>query len=113
MSPHRRYSPFVRSLSPSIRTLFARSMGRCGMAAAILVHFGHGLFLPSTPDRACQASGAVAGDEDDVRPFAPDHPALEAARAIAGSAPAAGGYGLGGMRSEEHTSELQSLMRLS
>src|SRR3546814_20891369 len=72
-------------------------MGRCGMAAAILVHFGHGLFLPSTPDRACQASGAVAGDEDDVRPFAPDHPALEAARAIAGSAPAAGGYGLGGM----------------
>src|SRR3546814_1544662 len=47
MSPHRRYSPFVRSLSPSIRTLFARSMGRCGMAAALLVHFGHGLFLPS------------------------------------------------------------------
>src|SRR3546814_3015530 len=40
MSTHRRYSTFVRSLSPSIRTLFARSMGRCGMAAAILVYVG-------------------------------------------------------------------------
>src|SRR3546814_11352966 len=39
----------------------------------------------------------VTGVQTCALPISPDHPALEAARAIAGSAPAAGGYGLGGM----------------
>src|SRR3546814_19600600 len=74
MSPHRRYSPFVRSLSPSIRTLFARSMGRCGMAAAILVNFGHGLLLPSPPQRPSHAPAQAPTYEEDRGLYPPTTP---------------------------------------